>query len=361
MEQHPHTPTGETKRSRHVTERFLTALWLVLLGLFLVNAPAWAWNTPVKVSRRAEELAQKRIDRTQKNLSELMAQMNAVAAEINEATIKAASEESEEEFWQTVKRVERGTVKHIKTFRRWENVNNEGSSESYSRKSTAYHEMVNEDESDAMRVRVDADNIRVYNKRITKFKKSASKQEREVQRMVKQIARYQEQINFVKMKIRLHDNCRYCSTGNCMGADSTGKHRHWSKEPYKRRYVRVCHQMPPGPKFETGIDQAVSYLMKRLHGLYRNQHRVLNKLVDIQAELENNKLDLLATPQVELKREKKKRKKGKKAREEEEQEEELEERKGKDSPDEDDAQNEGKTDAIEVRKEHGEEFVDMTL
>lgn len=117
-------------------------------------------------------------------------------------------------------------MKHIKTLSRWENVNNEGFSKSYSRESASYHAMVNENESESMRIRLDADNIRVYNKRITKLKKSTRKQEQDVQRMVKQIARYQKQINFVKMKIRLHDNYRYCSTGNCMGADATGKHRH---------------------------------------------------------------------------------------------------------------------------------------
>lgn len=116
----------------------------------------------------------------------------------------------------------------------------------------------------------------------------------------------------------------------------------------------MCHQMPEGPKYETGIDLAVSYLMKRLHGLYRNQHRVLNKLVNIQAELENNKLDLLATTQVDLKREKRNAKKGKEERWAEEEQEES-------SPNKDEAKDEEKADALEVRIEHGEEFVDMPL
>ena len=113
-----------------------------------------------------------------------------------------------------------------------------------------------------------------------------------IDRMQKQIARYQEQIDYLEMRLELHEDCRSCGTGHCDHDDV--KCRHWAVGMYKGKRVRVCHQLPHGPKRYSGIDQAISRHEKQIEGLERNKEMVSDKIAQLEEEIEQNEASIHA-------------------------------------------------------------------
>lgn len=113
-----------------------------------------------------------------------------------------------------------------------------------------------------------------------------------IDRMQKQIARYQEQIDYLEMRLELHEDCRSCGTGHCDHDDV--KCRHWAVGMYKGKRVRVCHQLPHGAKRYSGIDQAISRHEKQIEGLERNKEMVSDKISQLEEDIEQNEASIQA-------------------------------------------------------------------
>jgi len=120
---------------------------------------------------------------------------------------------------------------------------------------------------------------------------------KQIQKLQGQLARYQEQIDYINLRMELHEKCRDCGSGNCDHDDV--KCRHWAVGYYKKKRVRVCHQLPHGPKRYSGIDQAISRLEKQLAGVERNQEKVNDKIYELEDELQQAEEQLAAMGEQE--------------------------------------------------------------
>lgn len=116
------------------------------------------------------------------------------------------------------------------------------------------------------------------------------KKRKAIGRLRKQITRYQEQIDFLEMRLELHEDCRDCGTGHCDHDDV--KCRHWAVGMYKGKRVRVCHQLPDGAKRYSGIDQAISRHKKQIEGLERNKEMVSDKIAQLEEDIEKNEASI---------------------------------------------------------------------
>ena len=116
-------------------------------------------------------------------------------------------------------------------------------------------------------------------------KKIASLQ-RKIKAMEKRKSNVETQIAFCQHKIELHELCRDCHTGNCKSQGITGACRHWAMEPFGKKRVRVCHQLPQGPQRYSGIDQAVTSLENKIDVYENTLARVEEKITELEEELE---------------------------------------------------------------------------
>ena len=109
---------------------------------------------------------------------------------------------------------------------------------------------------------------------------------RKIKAMEKRKSNVETQIDFCKHKIELHELCRDCHTGNCKSQGITGACRHWAMEPFGKKRVRVCHQLPQGPQRYSGIDQAVTSLENKIDVYENTLARVEEKITELEEELE---------------------------------------------------------------------------
>ena len=109
---------------------------------------------------------------------------------------------------------------------------------------------------------------------------------RKIKAMEKRKSNVETQIDFCKHKIELHELCRDCHTGNCKSQGITGACRHWAMEPFGKKRVRVCHQLPQGPQRYSGIDQAITSLENKIDVYENTLARVEEKIAELEEELE---------------------------------------------------------------------------
>jgi chaperonin cofactor prefoldin len=109
---------------------------------------------------------------------------------------------------------------------------------------------------------------------------------RKIKAMEKRKSNVETQIDFCKHKIELHELCRDCHTGNCKSQGITGACRHWAMEPFGKKRVRVCHQLPQGPQRYSGIDQAITSLENKIDVYENTLARVEEKIAELEDELE---------------------------------------------------------------------------
>lgn len=117
-----------------------------------------------------------------------------------------------------------------------------------------------------------------------KDEKSIADKQKRIARMRKTIENNKRKIEILNFRIELHEKCRHCDSDVCKRR-SRGTCLHSVSGTIYGKNYKATHRLPSYGSDQTGIDNAISALSKRVEGCQRNIDLLEETIEKVQQEL----------------------------------------------------------------------------